>query len=131
MTGSMLLFLDILFDALHIVVILFNLTGWIFKVTRRVHRWLVGMTAFCWLVIGPFVGAVGYCPLTEWHWRIKEARGEKHLPGSYIDYLLQGAGFHAAPERIDFATGATFIAVVLATAWAWRKDRQEQKAQRP
>jgi len=120
----MLFLLDIFFDALHIGVILFNLTGWMFKTTRKAHRWLVGATAFCWLVVGPFAGGIGYCPLTEWHWNIKQARGIRNLPDSYIDYPLRGMNIHADPARIDFWVGATFAAVVIATGFAWRKERK-------
>ena len=120
----MLFLLDIFFDALHVSVIALNLTGWIFARTRRAHRWLVGATAFCWLVVGPLMGGIGYCPLTDWHWRIREARGVRNLPNSYIDYLLQLGGIHANPGLIDICTGAAFAAVVLATGWMWWRERE-------
>ena len=124
----MLFLFDLSFDALHLAVIGFNLTGWIFRATRQAHRWLVGATAFCWLVVGPLMGGIGYCPLTDWHWRIKEARGVKNLPDSYIDYLLQLAGVHADPRFIDNCVGTTFAAVVLATGWVWWNERREARA---
>jgi hypothetical protein len=125
----MLLFADIFFDFLHVFVILFNLAGWMFAKTRKAHRWLVGATGLCWLVVGPvMMGTLGYCPLTDWHWRIKEARGAKNLPGSYIDYLLQLANIHADPNLIDTCVGAAFAAVVIATLWMWRRERVKAKA---
>ena len=123
----MLFLLDIFFDALHIGIIGFNLFGWIFKASRRAHRWLVAATAFCWLVVGPAMGSLGYCPLTDWHWRVKEARGATDLPNSYIDYLLRMAGFHADPQRIDICVGATFAAIVLVTGWLWWREKAARR----
>ncbi|MDI1226315.1 MAG: DUF2784 domain-containing protein [bacterium] len=119
----MLWFADILFDVLHIGVILFNLFGWIPRRMRFAHRILLAATAFFWLVVGPAIGALGYCPLTDWHWRIKEMRGARNLPGSYIDYLLDLAGITADPQMVQIGTGVVFALTVIATLWMWRRDR--------
>ncbi len=119
----MLWLADILFDALHIAVIVFNLSGWIPRRTRFAHRILLGITAFFWLVIGPMLGALGYCPLTDWHWRIKEMRGATNLPGSYIDYLLNIAGLDVNPQAVQTGTGIVFALTVVATLRVWLRDR--------
>lgn len=108
----MLKFLDYFFLLLHLAVLFFNLFGWIHPRTRIMHRWCVGITLFCWLVVGLWVGTIGYCPLTDWHWQVKEARGLGLMPDSFIDYLLRGVGpvFPAA-------------AVVAVTGWLWVQDR--------
>lgn len=124
----MLIAADIFFDLLHIALILFNLFGWIPRRTRLVHRCLVTLTSFFWLVIGPFIGSLGFCPITEWHWQVKAARGVKDLPNSYIDYLLQLVNIHADPKMIDIAVGITFVAVVAVTIFMWWKDRKEKKS---
>jgi hypothetical protein len=110
-----LVLLDWFFTALHLMVTGFNLFGWIPKMTRRVHRWCVGVTAFCWLGGGLYVGNIGYCPLTDWHWDIKAQRGELPLPNSFITYLLNKAGFYPAPDHVDLAVGVTFAAIVAIT----------------
>lgn len=120
----MLLAADLFLDFLHIFVVLFNLFGWAHRRTRVAHRWLVGMTAFFWLVIGPFLGALGYCPLTDWHWRIKEARGIENLPHSYIDYLFRLWGIETNPVIVDICVGVTFVIVVSVTSWIWLKERR-------
>ena len=120
----MLAFADILFYVLHISVIVFNLFGWIPRRTRFAHRVLLGATAFFWLIIGPAIGALGYCPLTDWHWRIKEMRGEATLPGSYIDYILAWGGFYPDPDAVQFGTGIIFAATVAATGVVWWRERQ-------
>lgn len=116
--------LDVLCHAAHLFIIGFNLLGWISPRTRRAHRWLVGATAFFWLAIGPVYGVVGYCPLTDGHWAVKRARGEAALPGSYIDYLLQGAGLHFDPAMIDGVVGGAFLAVCAVTLYLWRRERR-------
>lgn len=124
--------LDVFCHAVHLFIILFNLLGWVYPRTRRAHRALVAATAFFWLVIGPLYGALGYCPLTDWHWQVKTARGEVSLPASYIDYLLRMAGLYLSPLSIDIAVGAVFLAVCCITlALWWRENRAKSSAARP
>lgn len=82
----MLQILDLFFTLLHLVVILFNLTGWIWPTTRRLHLYCILSTAASWLVLGVFYG-IGYCPVTDWQWRVKERLGEDNLPNSFIKYM--------------------------------------------
>mgnify|MGYP002622696605 FL=1 len=117
--------LDMLCHAVHLFVVFFNLLGWAHPRTRRAHRCVLGITAFCWLAAGPvFWGTLGYCPLTEWHWDVKTARGEGPLPSSYIDYLLQAAGLHFSARAIDTAVGGVFFALCVCTLYLWHKERR-------
>lgn len=116
--------LDFLFHVLHLLAIVLNVFGWIFPITRQAHRWLLGLTAVCWLGIGPLFYGLGYCPLTDWHWQVKEARGEMALPNSYIDYLLQMAGIHASPLYIDVVVGAVFFVVCCITIGLWWREKK-------
>ena len=104
----MLLFLDILLFIVHIVVITFNLTGWIWKRTRRLHLWVVLLTWISWLGFGLFYG-FGYCFLTDWHWDIKRKLGETHLPNSFIQYLFEQFGFSIQPSMTDTITLIAFL----------------------
>ncbi len=81
----MLALLDILLTVFHLLLTLFNLTGWAWKRTRGLHLIVLGTTAASWFVLGIWYGW-GYCPLTAWHWDIKERLGEKNLPNSFIKY---------------------------------------------
>lgn len=119
-----LLLLDIAFYAVHILVTGFNLLGWIPKATRRLHRWCVGITAFCWLGAGLYVGVIGYCPLTDWHWQVKYARGAENLPNSFITLLLNYAGIFPDPAHVDTTVGATFAGIVLLTLILWLRERR-------
>jgi hypothetical protein len=76
---------DIALTLVHLIIIGFNLFGWIFPATRRSHFICVILTAFCWFVLGIWFGW-GYCPVTDWQWHIKEKLGETNLPGSFITY---------------------------------------------
>lgn len=78
---------DIVFTIFHIVLTLFNLTGWAFNRLRRIHLVSILLTLGSWLVLGFFYG-FGYCFLTDWHWDVKQELGEKGLPNSFIKYYL-------------------------------------------
>jgi hypothetical protein len=81
-----LMVLDFLLTILHLLIIGFNLLGWIFKTTRKTHLWLVTATLGCWVVLGFWFG-FGYCPITDWQWYIKAQLGEQNLPDSFIKYF--------------------------------------------
>ena len=110
----MLTILDVFLFVLHIAVILFNLTGWIWKRTRRLHLWVVGLTAASWFVLGIWYGW-GYCFLTDWHWSVKRQLGQRDLPNSFVQYFFDVVGISVAPTTTDVITGVSFsIAIVLA-----------------
>ena len=80
-------FLDILFASGHGLFALFNLSGWIWKKTRRIHLVTVTGTMLSWFGLGMVYGW-GYCPCTDWHWQIKYRLGQTDLPASYVTYYL-------------------------------------------
>ena len=83
--------LDILFHVLHLSLIFFNLFGWIWKRTRRLHLATISLTLLSWFGLGLYFG-MGYCFLTDWHWDVKRALGEQSIPSSYIEYLVSPTG---------------------------------------
>lgn len=82
----MLYFLDILLTVVHLTIIAFNLFGWIPEITRKAHFIGIVLTAASWFILGIWFG-MGYCPFTDWQWRIKERLGEHNLPASFIKYF--------------------------------------------
>lgn len=80
-------FLDIFFTVFHTVLVLFNLFGWIWKKTRLLNLITLGLTGGSWLVLGIFYG-FGYCPLTDWHFRVLANLGYAGLPDSYLSFLF-------------------------------------------
>lgn len=80
-------FLDFAFLFIHTVVIVFNLFGWIWRVTRKANLILLLATAASWFILGIWYG-IGYCPLTDWHWQVLRKMGNNNLPNSYVKYLV-------------------------------------------
>jgi len=105
--------LDLLLTLLHFVIIGFNLLGWIWKRTRRLHLIVVCATAACWFVLGIWFG-IGYCPITDWDWQIKQKLGEHNLPDSFIKYYADMIVGHSVnASLIDTLTAAGFFMAAL------------------
>ena len=108
---------DTFFHFLHLFVIVANLTFWMSKRTLRLSQIILSLTAISWFGFGLFYGW-GYCFLTDWHWQIKEARGETDLPLSYIEYLIQQlTDRQLPPEAIGLATLFAFLFSVGGCLW--------------
>ena len=105
----MLQILDIFFTLLHLVIIVFNLIGWVWAKTRRVHFYCILLTAISWFILGIWYGW-GYCPITDWQWQIKETLGEGNLPNSFIKYFAdQVSGEDINTHLIDTLTVVLFV----------------------
>ena len=105
--------LDLLLTLLHFVIIGFNLLGWIWKRTRRLQLIVVCATAACWFVLGIWFG-IGYCPITDWDWQIKQKLGEHNLPDSFIKYYADMIVGHSVnASLIDTLTAAGFFMAAL------------------
>ena len=78
---------DGLLLVLHGSLVVFNVCGWTWRRTRRLHLWVITGTLGSWFGLGLLYGW-GYCPLTDWHWRVKRTLGETDLPASWIKYYL-------------------------------------------
>jgi preprotein translocase subunit Sec61beta len=111
----LLKFLDILLTAAHLALIGFNLFGWIWPKTRKAHLITVAATAFSWFVLGVWFGW-GYCPITDWQWKVKEKLGETGLPNSFIKYYVDKiSGKDIDPKIVDMATLIVFLVVIILT----------------
>lgn len=113
----MLLILDIFFFVFHLALILFNLIAWIWPRTRKWHLASLLLTAASWGLLGIWYGW-GYCPLTDWHWAIKEQRGEINLPNSFIKYYADKiTGMDLSSQMVDRITLSCLIAATLASVY--------------
>jgi hypothetical protein len=122
-----LAFLDCFLTALHVGVVLAFVFLWIPKATSRWHGRLVVLVAFSWLVIGLLMGRVGYCVLTDLHWRVKRARGITHLPGSFLKYMADYVtGTSVSPALIDEVAATVFVGVCAAALFRWWQARHER-----
>ena len=123
----MLNVLDGLLFVTHLVVILFNLSGWIWRRTRRLHLVVLGLTLFSWLVLGFWYG-FGYCFLTDWEWKVKRQLGETGLPNSFIQYLTNNVlGLNLSSNLVDAFTGAFFLLAIVLSLWVnFRKGKKQR-----
>ncbi len=113
----MLSLLDIFFTLAHLGLIVFNLTGWIWKRTRKVHLIVLGLTTASWFVLGIWYGW-GYCPLTDWHWDVKEKLGETYLPNSFVKYYADKiSGSDISVSLVDNATLAGLLLSIAAAIY--------------
>lgn len=76
------------FHVVHISIIIFVMVGWAFPSLRLAHLALTLLTLGSWFILGQWLG-IGYCPISDWHWKIKAAIGEGLPSGTYIHHLLQ------------------------------------------
>lgn len=105
--------LDWFFMTLHPALILFNLFGWLFRKTRKVNLIILLMTAGSWFILGLWRG-IGYCPLTDWHYRVLNQLGEVNLPDSYISYLIERVfKYNLSDQLIDGITITGFLLAVV------------------
>lgn len=94
------------------MIIIFNLSGWILKATRKWNLISLLLTGASWGGLGLFYG-FGYCPLTDWHFRILQKMGQEGLPASYISYLLQRIfNWHTRDSVVDSFTLAFYLAAL-------------------
>lgn len=93
--------LDVFFFVFHTALTLFNLVGWAWRRTRRVHLATITLTLLSWTALG-FVYGFGYCPCTDWHWQVKRRLGATDLPASYVKFYLDRlTGLDLAPALVD------------------------------
>lgn len=109
----LLQFGDLFFLVFHAVFTLFNALGWIWKKTRKLNLFTLLLTALSWLGLGIFYG-IGYCPFTDWHYRILYKLGHGDLPHSYIQYAVERlTGLHPPADLTQIVTvAALFIALI-------------------
>jgi hypothetical protein len=118
-------FLNIFFFVFHTLLTLFNITGWMFRATRKWNLVTLLLTAFSWFVIGIWYGW-GYCPCTDWHWEAREQLGYHDQQGSYIHFLLlQLTGINFNRNLVDNATLIIFLVSLGLSIWLNIRDRKK------
>lgn len=113
----MLQLLDVLLTIIHILIIVFNLFGWIPKRTRKAHLVSVLLTAASWFILGIWYGT-GYCPFTEWQWKVKTELGEKGLPSNFVEYYMEKiAGRDISSSFVNTLIAVCFCLAVVMTIY--------------
>jgi hypothetical protein len=106
--------LDIAFVIFHTSLIFFNLLGWFWRKTRVINLITLSLTGASWLFLGLVVGSLGYCPFTDWHFRILCKLGQNGLPISYVKYLADRlTGMNINSALVDQVTLYAFIVAFL------------------
>lgn len=117
----MLKFLDIFFLVFHTAFTLFNVTGWMWKKTRRIHLVTIGLTLLSWFVLGIWYGW-GYCVCTDWHWQVREALGDPVPFNSYIQFLVSElTGWVPEKAMTDQITLIVFVLCIVLSIVSNRK----------
>jgi hypothetical protein len=115
MSEPVLRALDLAFFIFHGLVIVVNLTGWLWRPLRRGHLLMLGLTGFSWFGLGPLLGyPLGYCICTDAHWRIRQQLGIVDR-GGYIELLFRMAGLPISAETAAAMAYSAFGLAVLAT----------------
>src|SRR6187455_3429849 len=125
-------FLNIFFFVFHTSFTLFNLVGWAFKKTRRLHLITLSLTAFSWFVLGIWYGW-GYCFCTDWHWDVREKMGLHDQSTSYVHFLLlKLTGINFQKDLVDKLTLIVFFVSLALSVWLNILDyKRKQTKNRP
>ena len=104
--------LNYFFFASHVCMIVFVLTGWVFRRARKAHLVLLLLIAFSWFGLRLCFG-FGYCFWTDWHWQVREKLGLANTPASFVKLLIDSlTGLDADPGIVDGLTCAVFLAAL-------------------
>ncbi len=124
-------FLDYFFMTFHLLLVIFNLSGWIWTKTRRWNLYTLLLTGASWFLLGTFFG-IGYCFLTDWHWQVLEKLG--HMPGesSYMQYLcIRLLGLHFESRLVDIITLISFLlALIISIVLNLRDNRINRRSKK-
>lgn len=117
--------LNIFFFLFHTLLTLFNITGWMFRITRKWNLITLLLTAFSWFVLGIWYGW-GYCLCTDWHWQVREQLGYHDQQNSYIHFLLlKLTGINFNENLVETATLIVFMVSLALSIWLNFRDRKK------
>jgi Protein of Unknown function (DUF2784) len=123
MSKLILHFIDYFFILFHAVLILFNVFGWIVPKWRFANLITLSLTAFSWFMLGIWYG-IGYCPFTDWHWKVRQLLGYNDQSNSYIHFLiLKITGIKLAENWVDRTTLIVFFAAFSISLYFFTKKR--------
>lgn len=123
----MLRLLDVFLTFVHLIIIAFNLLGWIWPATRKIHFICILVTAASWFLLGLWFG-IGYCPITDWQWQVKAILGERNMPASFIKYYADKMiGKNISSSFIDLITVICFALAALLSVYVnfIKKNRKQ------
>lgn len=123
----MVAFLDKFFFAFHSSLMIFILFGWAWKRTRLANLVVILLTAFSWFILGIWYG-YGYCPSTDWHWRVRAQLGIRDLPTSYTKFLVDSlTGWDVSQKTVDAVTLILLVFALTASLYTNIRDRRKKR----
>ena len=122
--GKLILhFIDYFFTLFHSVLILFNAFGWIVPRWRFANLITLSLTAFSWFGLGIWYG-IGYCPFTDWHWKVRQLVGYNDQSNSYIHFLiLKITGINLPENWVDTTAVIVFFTAFFISLYFALKKR--------
>ncbi len=105
----------------HVALVLFNMTGWMFRQTRRLHLATFGLTAFSWFALGAVYGW-GYCICTDYHADVLARLGSPEADLTFIQLMFQRLlGMPSDRSTADTLAVVVFLLICFATAFVWTR----------
>lgn len=115
--------IDYFFILFHSLLMLFNVFGWIVPRWRFANLITLSITAFSWFLLGIWYG-IGYCPFTDWHWKVRQLLGYNDQSNSYIHFLiLKTTGVNLPENWVDATTVIVFFTVFFISIYFALKKR--------
>ncbi len=128
MNHNFLVFLDYFLIIFHSLFTIFNIIGWIWRKTRKIHLITIAITAISWFVLGIWYG-MGYCVCTDWHWQIRLKLGKPIMSNSYIQFLIkETTGVDINPNIIDSVVIVVFLVCVILSIGLFIRDITNKRA---
>lgn len=126
----MLVFQDWALFLSHVVLVLFNMFGWIWKSTRVLHLITMGLTSFSWFALGAIYGW-GYCFCTDYHAEVLRQLGSPDANITFIQLMFKRLlGLSVSQERADWIAFFVFALILLAMAIVWTRTWLEHRKRR-
>ncbi|MCE5228235.1 DUF2784 domain-containing protein [bacterium] len=119
--------------AVHLCVVIFIVLGEILVLIGWWRKWQWARNPWLrWLHLGAiglvilFGFVLGYCPLTEWEYEIREAVGQSPEQGSFVGRVLHRVLFLDLPDWVFMPMYVAFALLVAATMWFYPPKRKQK-----
>lgn len=98
----------------HAGLMLFNMVGWAWPQTRRLHFLCIAATLFSWVVMGTYYG-FGYCLCTDWHFQIRRSLGLPVFGQTFLQLMSRVfIGIDMSRTVSNLLTGGGLLLIVVA-----------------
>lgn len=106
----------------HTAIVVFNLTGWMWRRTRVLHLITLGLTAFSWFVLGALYGW-GYCFCTDYHAHVLRQLDHPDANLTFIQLMFKRlCGVSLSQPVSNLVGGGGFGLILFATCLVWMRE---------